>query len=177
MQPEQYQKLYLYRRIVQAKLFIDNHYAENIDLEQIADEAYFSKFHFCRLFKTAYGKTPHHYLTQVRMNNAQQLLAKGVPVGEVSFCVGFDSPTSFTALFKKHFSVSPSAYQARQLKRQALVTANPLHAVPNCFAESLGCSEKLLWTLAPDEEISPCCVLMNPSWLTRVSTWRESETF
>jgi AraC-like DNA-binding protein len=138
MELKQYQKLYLYRRIVQAKLFIDRHYADNIDLEQIADEAYFSKFHFCRLFKNAYGKTPHHYLTQVRMNNAQQLLAKGFPVAEVSFCVGFDSSTSFTALFKKHFGISPSGYQAKQLKKQTLIATNPLHVVPNCFAETFG---------------------------------------
>lgn len=98
---EQYEKMYLYKRIVQAKLFIDNHYAENIDLSNIADEAYFSKFHFIRLFKDIYGKTPHHYLTQVRIDNAKLLLSKNIPVTEVSFAVGFDSPTSFTAVFKK----------------------------------------------------------------------------
>jgi AraC-like DNA-binding protein len=138
METEHYPKLYLYRRIVQAKLFIDRHYAENIDLEQIADEAYFSRFHFSRLFKNAYGKTPHHYLTKVRMDNAQQLLAQGIPVAEVSFTIGFDSSTSFAALFKKHFGVSPSGYQARQLKKQTSFAANPLHAVPNCFAETCG---------------------------------------
>ena len=138
IEPEQYPRLYLYRRIVQAKLFIDRHYAENIDLEQIADEAYFSRFHFCRLFKNAYGKTPHHYLTKVRLDNAQQLLAKGIPVAGVSFLIGFDSSTTFAALFKKHFGVSPSGYQARQLKKQTSFAANPLHAVPNCFAETCG---------------------------------------
>ena len=60
---ENYPKMYLYRCIVQAKLFIDNNYADRIDLSQIADEAFFSRFHFRRLFKQAYGKTPHHYLT------------------------------------------------------------------------------------------------------------------
>ena len=38
---ELYPKIYLYRRLVQAKLFIDNHYADQIDLGNIADEAYF----------------------------------------------------------------------------------------------------------------------------------------
>jgi AraC-like DNA-binding protein len=138
MEAEQYPKLYLYRRIVQAKLFIDRHYAENIDLAQIADEACFSRFHFSRLFKNSYGKTPHHYLTKVRMDNAQQLLAQGVPVSAVCFRVGFDSSTSFAALFKKHFGISPSVYQARQQKKQIRFAANPLYAVPNCFAETYG---------------------------------------
>ena len=138
MEREQYPKLYLYRRIVQAKLFIDRHYAEPIDLAQIADEACFSRFHFSRLFKNSYGKTPHHYLTKVRMDNAQQLLAQGVPVYDACFRVGFDSTTSFAALFKKHFGVSPSVYQAGQLQKQTSIAANPLYAVPNCFAETFG---------------------------------------
>lgn len=41
-----YPKIYLYRRILQAKLFIDQYYADHIDLNSIADEAIFSKFHF-----------------------------------------------------------------------------------------------------------------------------------
>jgi len=49
-------KIYLYRRVVQAKLYMDKNYAENIDLNNIADEAFFSKFHFIRLFKKSYGK-------------------------------------------------------------------------------------------------------------------------
>ena len=48
---EQFPKIYLYRRVVQAKLFIDGHFDENIELDNIAEEACFSKFHFIRLFK------------------------------------------------------------------------------------------------------------------------------
>jgi hypothetical protein len=43
-QKELYPKVYLYRRIVYAKLFIDNHFAEKIDLDNIADEAFFPNF-------------------------------------------------------------------------------------------------------------------------------------
>lgn len=52
-----YPKLYLYRRLVQAKLSIDAHYAEAIDLDNIAGEAAFSKYHFIRLFGRIYGHT------------------------------------------------------------------------------------------------------------------------
>jgi AraC-like DNA-binding protein len=133
-----YPKIYLYKRMVQAKLFIDSHYAECIDLDNIADEAYFSKFHFIRLFKKVYGKTPHHYLTQVRVEKAKLLLAKTHAVNEVCFLVGFSSATSFAGLFKKATGVSPSVFQQRQQARLKAVAARPLQFIPNCFAERHG---------------------------------------
>jgi len=138
MNQASYPKMYLYRRIVQAKLFIDQHYSESLDLSAIADEAYFSKFHFIRLFKSAYGRTPHHYLIKVRIDHAQRLLGKEVPVAEVSMRVGFESSTSFAALFKKQTGMSPSVYQRRQRIRKMMYRGNPLTAVPNCFAEARG---------------------------------------
>ena len=49
---EEFPKVYLYRRIVQSKLFMDKNFAENIDTDDISEEASFSKFHFLRLFKS-----------------------------------------------------------------------------------------------------------------------------
>ena len=138
MAPEPYQKIYLYKRIVQAKLFIDRHYAEKIDLHNIADEANFSKFHFIRLFRTIYGKTPHHYLTQVRIDNAKRLLAAGSSPSDACFHVGFESATSFAALFKKLVGTTPSAFQHKQAERKKAVAASPLRFIPNCFAETHG---------------------------------------
>lgn len=135
---EQYEKLYLYKRIVQAKLFIDHHYAENIDLSNIADEAHFSKFHFIRLFTSIYGQTPHNYLTKVRIDNAKLLLSKGISVMEASLTVGFDSPTSFTAAFKKYAGKTPSEFQTGQKARTLAIKRNPLSAIPDCFVSRHG---------------------------------------
>jgi AraC-like DNA-binding protein len=139
---EQYEKMYLYKRIVQAKLFIDSHFSENIDVTNIADEACFSKYHFIRLFKSIYGKTPHHYLTQVRVDKARLLLAQGNTIMDVCLSIGFDSPTSFTAVFKKVVGKTPSVFQNDQKAKQQAINANPLSAVPNCFAESHGYIKK-----------------------------------
>jgi AraC-like DNA-binding protein len=136
--PAPYQKIYLYKRIVQAKLYIDQHYAEQIDLKNIADEATFSKFHFIRLFKSIYGKTPHHYLTNVRINAAKEILKKNISITEVCDAVGFESATSFSGLFKKLTGLSPSAYQQHHQKRNLQMQERPLQFVPNCFAETHG---------------------------------------
>ena len=135
---EEYPKVYLYRRIVQAKLFMDNNYADKIDLDNISDEACFSKFHFVRLFKSIYGKTPHQYLITVRIEKAQQLLRAGTPVSEACFLVGFDSLTSFSGLFKRVFGITPSAYLLQERELQSQASQRPFTFIPSCYAYQNG---------------------------------------
>jgi AraC-like DNA-binding protein len=148
MKNDTYPKLYLYKRIVQAKLFIDRNFSEKIDLDQIADEAYFSKYHFLRLFKQAYGKTPHQYLVWVRMEHAQQLIKTGAAISDVCYATGFDSPGSFSMLFRRTTGDSPTAYQAMQLQQRADIRTEPLRFIPQCFASSYG------WVSAATEEVA-----------------------
>jgi AraC-like DNA-binding protein len=135
---KQYEKIYLYQRIVKAKLFIDNNYSGNLDLDNISDQAHFSKYHFIRLFKSVYGKTPNNYLIKVRIENAKILLAKGDSVSEASMSVGFDSPTAFAGAFKKITGISPSEYRSAQAIKRNAIAVNPLLYIPNCFAETHG---------------------------------------
>lgn len=135
---EQFEKIYLYKRIVQAKLFIDKNFAAAIDLDNIAGEAYFSKFHFVRLFKSIYGFTPNQYLIKTRIDKAKPLLADGVSVLQTGLMVGLESPTSFAGMFKKLEGVSPSTWQKNALLKKQQVISNPLQFVPNCFAETHG---------------------------------------
>jgi AraC-like DNA-binding protein len=137
-QKELYPNVYLYRRIVYAKLFIDNHFDEKIDLDNIADEAFFSKFHFIRLFNNIYKKTPHQYLSCVRIEKAKQLLTKEMNAAQVCYAVGFDSVSSFTGLFKRMTGHTPAAYQILQRKRKKDISVAPLKFIPNCFAEKNG---------------------------------------
>ncbi len=135
---EAYPKIYLYRRLVRAKMFIDDHYDQDINLSDIADEALFSKFHFTRLFKSIYGKTPHQYLISVRIDHAKLLLQTNISVAEVCYEVGFGSVSSFSGLFSNIVGQSPSTYQANQHQWLRAVADAPLNFIPNCFAEKKG---------------------------------------
>jgi AraC-like DNA-binding protein len=135
---DQYPRQYLYLRAVRAKLFIDANFASAIDLGKIADEACFSKFHFVRLFKEIYGRTPHQYLTHVRIDNAKEFLAEGQTVAYACFKVGFDSISSFTGLFKRRTGQTPRQYQLERLAFKEAVAAQPLAHIPACFAEKKG---------------------------------------
>jgi AraC-like DNA-binding protein len=134
----EYPRMYLYQRLVKAKLFIDVHYAEAIDLGNISDEAYFSKFHFTRNFKKIFGKTPHQYLTGIRIDKAKLFLKEGMPVADTCFAVGFESISSFTSLFKKQTGHTPAAWQQAQLNKIAHSRSKPLHHIPGCYAATHG---------------------------------------
>lgn len=138
---DNYPKIYLYRRIVQAKLYIDKNFSGQLDLNNISGEAYYSKFHFARLFKEIYNQSPRQYLISVRIENAKELLHAKIPVTQVCQDVGFESLSSFSGLFKKLTGLSPSQYQLQYQLLQASIKAEPLKHIPACFADSNGWSK------------------------------------
>ena len=120
---------------------MDNNFHESIDLDNISEEACFSKFHFIRLFKKIYEKTPRQYLMQIRIENAKKYLEEGFKVTETCYKVGFDSLTSFAGLFKKINGKTASEYQRIYKYRQEKIKNKPLTFIPNCFAQQNGWTE------------------------------------
>jgi AraC-like DNA-binding protein len=108
-----YPKEYLLTQVIRSKKFIDTNFSKSISLDDIAGEAYISKFHFTRLYKTYYGITPHQHLKRVRVAAAKELLKSGMPVAAVCYEVGFESIPSFTRLFKTITGTTPFACQIK----------------------------------------------------------------
>jgi AraC-like DNA-binding protein len=109
----------LIKQVIHAKLYMDRHFADRLTLKTIASEAYYSHFHFLRLFRSIYGCTPWQYLKRARIDQAKQLLRKGHPVSDTCTLVGFESVHSFTSLFRKMTGYTPSAF-ARKNKQHAI---------------------------------------------------------
>jgi len=131
-------KIHLYRRIVKAKLFIEERYADNIDLNNIAGESFFSKFHFIRQFRKVYHKTPHQYLSFIRVEKAKLFLKDNIELSQVCYAIGFESISSFTGLFKKMTGYTPGKYQTIHVKKNREILLEPFKFIPNCFAEKKG---------------------------------------
>jgi AraC-like DNA-binding protein len=104
----------LTNHIIQSKLYIDKHFSENINLDKIAAKALVSKFHFIRVFKKYYGRTPNQYLQEVRIEKAKAILKKGKTIDEACNAIGFTSKTSFISLFKKMTGITPLTYQNKK---------------------------------------------------------------
>jgi len=137
-----YPRAYLYKRIVAAKLFMDSHFSDDIDLLNIADEACFSRFHFIRLFKAIYERTPYQYLMSVRIEAAKKLLQQEHSVSDTCFSVGFDSLSSFSGLFKRYTRQSPTEYSHAYAARQEQIREIPLQFIPACFADQKSWTQK-----------------------------------
>ena len=108
----------IYQRIVAAKVYIDENYNEAIDLEKISQRAFLSRFHFHRLFRQVYKRTPHQYITQKRLDKAKDLLSENKRVTEVCNEVGFESIGSFSVLFKKEIGFAPQYYRNMAYKKK-----------------------------------------------------------
>jgi AraC-like DNA-binding protein len=127
---------YIYQRIATAKVYIDENYQDPIDLEEISQQAFLSRFHFHRLFTKIYRRTPHQYLTQKRLDKAKDLLSENKPVTEVCNEVGFESIGSFSVLFKKEIGFAPTYYRNMAWLKKQEQKKQPKKFIPHCFIES-----------------------------------------
>ena len=131
----------LYPRIISAKIFIDENFHEPIELDQIAGQAYLSKFHFHRLFTRIYRRTPHQYLTQKRIDKAKLLLEENKSVTDVCNEVGFENIGSFSILFKKEIGFAPQYYRNMAWLKKQRTREQPKVFIPHCFIESYSLGE------------------------------------
>ncbi|QLE85071.1 helix-turn-helix transcriptional regulator [Shewanella sp. Scap07] len=100
-----------YLQIRQSRAFMQQAYFEKLALNDLANSAYMSRFHYVRKFQQVYGLTPKNYLRDLRIEKAKQLIVQGYPVTEVCLAVGYESLPTFSAVFKKCTGFSPSQYQ------------------------------------------------------------------
>jgi AraC-like DNA-binding protein len=125
--------LFLLPALRRARDLIDREYAEPLDLEAMAREAGYSRFHFARAFAAAYGETPRAYLTRRRIERAKTLLrTANLSVTEICLLVGFASLGSFSARFRQLVGQPPSEY------RDTAVAHAGVPPIPGCVV--------LMWT-------------------------------
>jgi AraC-like DNA-binding protein len=96
-----------------ARRYMEEHYAEDLHVDDVAREAAISTSQLIRLFKRQLGTTPHSYLLRYRITQAKELLAETtIPVATIARQVGFASESNFSYRFGEMCGQSPSAYRA-----------------------------------------------------------------
>ena len=92
--------------------YINEHFAEDISIDMLAERVGISPFHFIRSFKKETGFTPHEYIINTRMNSARYLLKNTkLPIKDICFRTGFSGESVFCSAFKKKHNITPSEYR------------------------------------------------------------------
>jgi transcriptional regulator GlxA family with amidase domain len=91
------------------------HLGESIDLSMLAGVAGLSVHHFARQFKQSIGVTPHHYLTQKRVERAQEMLAQtDLSLSEIAYAAGFSDQSHLARHFRHMLGTTPREFRWSQ---------------------------------------------------------------
>ena len=101
-------------KLKQLTEYIREHLDRDLKVVELAAIAKISSYHFIRLFKNATGKTPHQYILEQRVIEAQYLLRhQSCTIAEIAAAVGFCDQSHFTKYFKRITGVTPKQYQTK----------------------------------------------------------------
>lgn len=94
------------------KAYLDRHYAEDLDMPEIAAALHLSTPYLSHVFKKLYGYSPMKYLLRRRIGEAQTLLiSTDLSVTAIGERVGYESTSYFSAQFTRHVGMSPKVYR------------------------------------------------------------------
>lgn len=92
--------------------FIEHRSAEDVSVAMLAAEISTSEHQLTRLFLNTFGKPPHRYLVDVRLDRAKELLRRGkLPIADIAAATGFSDQSHLTRHFKKRFGLTPKMWR------------------------------------------------------------------
>jgi len=103
--------------VIGTRHHINSNFDIDLNLNLLSHFRFVSKFHLLRLFKKYYGQTPKQYLTETRIEKSKEYLKKGMSITETCFAIGFESPCSFSTLFKNRTGRTPAEFKKEQLSQ------------------------------------------------------------
>jgi AraC-like DNA-binding protein len=108
------QKIERLKKVLQ---FMDDNLHTRIQIKDAAAILQMSEGHFCRFFKSLVHKTPMDYINMLRINQAAKLLSESnTKIIDIALEVGFENPSYFIKLFKRHKKCTPSEFRKLQKK-------------------------------------------------------------
>jgi len=92
--------------------YIENNLDGKIDLETVANEIHYSKYHLHRMFTSTVGMTIHDYVQRRQLTEAAKLLVfSDKPIIEIAFICGYESQQAFSSAFKSMYKIPPAEYR------------------------------------------------------------------
>ena len=100
-------------RIIKVLVHIDGHFNEQLTLDDLAHIAYFSPYHFHRIFQAFIGEPLYTYIKRLRLEHAAvHLRSTGLTVTDIAFKSGYETPAAFAKKEREQGSGSSRATPA-----------------------------------------------------------------
>ena len=110
------------KRVLKVKNYIDEHYREEISLEQLSNIAGMSPAAFSRYFKLRTGKNISEFIVDIRLGHAsRRLIDTTDAVSEICWTTGFNTLSNFNRLFRKRKGCSPTEFREKYQKTKVII--------------------------------------------------------
>lgn len=124
------QKIYQ-ERILRVLIHIQRHLDEPLELNELAAVAYFSPFHFHRIFRGLVGESVMEHVRRLRLERAvHQLRATGLSILDIALEAGYETHESFTRAFRSQFGLAPSSARDGVRRLETEGTRSGVHYQP-----------------------------------------------
>ena len=132
-------------RIRKVLVYIQENLSEELSLEGLAGIAFFSPFHFQKIFSHYVGESPKQYIMRLRLERIAHYLKlyPYLSVSDASFQCGFSSPSTFIRAFKKFYGTTPEFWSMNLTREEAPgfpsaldVRVKPVRSLNVAFVES-----------------------------------------
>ncbi len=101
------------------KQYLDQHFSENINLDELAKISYINKYYLVHSFKKYAGMTPINYLNHKRLKEACMLLrTTNHSIAQIASIIGMSSQSYFCQSFKKQYQMSPNEYRKESQSKE-----------------------------------------------------------
>lgn len=110
------------RRVQKVQDYINQHYKEEIRLNQLADMVGMTEVSFSRFFKLRTGKNLSDYIIDIRLGHATRMLVDStMSIAEICYESGFNNLSNFNRIFKKKKLTSPKDFRDNYKKKRILI--------------------------------------------------------
>ena len=100
--------------------YIEQHYNEDLTLEELSKVASFSKYHFHRIFKSIVGENVSDYIRRVRLSSTTLKFKTNQKITEIALDSGYETNSSFSKAFKKYFGITPKEFSQNAKEKKGL---------------------------------------------------------
>lgn len=114
------------KRILKTLVYIENHIDEELTMENLAKQAFYSPFHFHRIFQAITKEPLYQYIKRLRVEKAAgKLCYTDQSITEIALDASYETPSAFTKAFKQFMGASPKEYRA--IKSAARIIARKIN--------------------------------------------------